>query len=234
MNEKEYREFLEALGRRQLNFLGERFGPGGSDLFRHDLKRLAQTHRFVQVVRDRPHDLALYRSLGEELVKGDAQRVFAAMTRTGVIDALDEYGQIIFSNLSKDVLPAEEADFLRAAGIAEPEAELVILVYESQRLAQAPDFRSSAILQRASARLAEVAEELESMPQSPAVPQAKPRKYFNGIAKILSGAILGGGNLLIGTGTVIASGGAVGAAVIASCAAAVTAVGQGVGDLRGE
>ena len=36
----------------------------------------------------------------------------------------------------------------------------------------------------------------------------KPKKYFNGIGKILSGAVAGAGNVLVGTGAIPATGGA--------------------------
>lgn len=236
MTEKEYREFLEAVAARHLHLGRERFGPGGSDLFRHDIEKLSCTYRFVQVVGERPDETTLYQPLGKELAKGYAQEIFSTLERTGVSDALDEHGEIIFAHLSKDVIPAEDAAFLREAGVREPESELVILVHHCRQLARSRNFRTSDVLKRASVHLAEVAKDLTDTPESGAIVEAKakPKKYFNGIAKILSGAILGGGNLLIGTGFVVASGGAVGAAVITSCAAAIAAIGQGVGELPGE
>lgn len=62
----------------------------------------------------------------------------------------------------------------------------------------------------------------------------KKRKIFSGVGKILAGAIAGGGNALLGLGTIAAPNPATGYAVIASCGLAVGSFCQGIGDLRGE
>jgi hypothetical protein len=59
-------------------------------------------------------------------------------------------------------------------------------------------------------------------------------KIFNGIAKILAGAVTAAGNLLLATGTVIAPNPATAYGVIASSAIAVGSMCQGIGYLRGE
>ena len=236
MTEKEYREFLEAVGKRHVRLHRETFGPGGPDHFRTHLEGLGRTYRLVRVVSERPDETSLYELLGGDLKHNYIGAVFAALQRSGVSEALDEHGEIIFPNLSMEVVPSEDIAFLREAGVPEPEAELVILVHHARSVLQSTDAKPSEILKLSSDLLLKVASELAGTPQTTSRKEAKakPRKILNGIGKILSGAIAGAGNLLIGIGAIPVSGGAAGAAVIASCAVAVSAVAQGWGDLRGE
>lgn len=64
--------------------------------------------------------------------------------------------------------------------------------------------------------------------------RAKPRKVFTGISKILGGAVTGLGNVLLGVGALPSTGPSSLHLVIGSCGLAIAAVGQGIGDLRGE
>jgi hypothetical protein len=66
------------------------------------------------------------------------------------------------------------------------------------------------------------------------IPEKKKKKICNGIGKILQGGVLGVGNILLGTGSIIAPNPAIAAGIIASSAAAVGSICQGLGDLRGE
>jgi hypothetical protein len=62
----------------------------------------------------------------------------------------------------------------------------------------------------------------------------KKRKIFNGIGKLLGGAVAGIGNALLVAGTLIAPNPATGYGAIVSGGIAVTSFFAGLGDLKGE
>lgn len=68
----------------------------------------------------------------------------------------------------------------------------------------------------------------------PVEPETKKRKIFNGVGKLLAGAVTAAGNVLLATGTVVAPNPATAYAAIGSSALAIGSLLQGMGDLRGE
>jgi len=238
MTDEEYVEFLNALGKRYLR-LGrlELCHPKGSGFIHDQIERLASLARFARVVSERPDKVALYRPLGRELkysYLGEARRVLAD---SGVLDALDEYADEVLGRLSRAVIPDYDVELLRHAGFEEPEAEIVLLVHYARSRIAGHQQRPSEVLRRAQEHvegLAEVLETTEPEAESSTSVKPKPKKVFTGISKILGGAVTGLGNVLLGVGTIPSAGPSSLHLVIGSCGLAIAAVGQGIGDLRGE
>jgi hypothetical protein len=140
-------------------------------------------------------------------------------------------------------VPAEDLDMLRRCGVDDPEAEIEIITQFCRT--EAYQFwwsrhsrRPSTVLEQAPEALRRAASLLRSAREpSPPVREVAPpkkRKIFNGIGKILSGAVAGAGNVLLAGGTIVAPNPATGYGAIASSAIAVGSIFQGIGDLRGE
>jgi hypothetical protein len=236
MNDKEYREFLEAVGKRYLRLYkaARWFHPEGIGHLQYDIERLASTARLVHAVEARSDETAWYEPLGKELKNTYVQHVTNLLDEAGITNALDEHGVLIFSNLSRELIPDEDIAFLNNAGVLEPEAEVTIAIQELRRSALSRDIQASSILREAPKKLEDAAKQLSPVESNDVNVTVKPRKFFTGIGRILSGTIAGAGNLLVGIGAIPASGGAAAGAVIASSALAVGLISQGIGDLRGE
>jgi hypothetical protein len=236
LNDEEYRELLEAIGRRYLRLhrLGGLF-PKGFEHGAHEIDDLCSKYRIVYAIAERAGSRRWYGPLYEELRY--LHLPTSILDDAGVFDALDENTELVFAHLSRSVVPAEDIELLRRSGIEEAEAEVTIIVHCCRHLARSSNFRPSATMREAPKRLKEAIDALSensgnSVSQTDA--PAKPRRYFTGIGRILSGAVAGTGNVLLGVGAIPATGGTSAAAVFASSALAVGLVSQGIGDLRGE
>jgi hypothetical protein len=237
--DKDLQDFLDAIGRRDLDL---DLSTDQIRELRREMKRLASAARLTHSIADRPHRTDLYPSLSAELRDVVNSPAFEILDSTGVAEALDEHGPLIFARLRPDDVPPEDADFLRKCGIKEPEAEVTIALARLRAgywmIGSQPTRRTgvSELMASSKGKLWEAAHQLESSDgeAESGGPQAKPKKYFTGIGKILSGVVAGTGNVLVGAGAIPASGGAVIAGVIASSSFAVGMVMQGIGDLRGE
>lgn len=206
----------------------------GDDRLRHIQDRLASIARLNRVVAERPNSAELLNELARELHNAPLGRAAEIMEQAGVMDALEEAPDLIFQNLRRSAIPPEDLEFLREAGVDYPEEELTILIHYARknlgrgRVTPRRIMADGQIqLERAAAALARAAGE-----QSADTP--KKRKIFNGVGKILAGAVAGVGNTLVGCGTIVAPNPATAYAVIGSAAIAIGSICQGVGDLRGE
>jgi hypothetical protein len=239
MTDDEYREYLTALARKYLKVL-----PLHRD-FHHmpgelayEIERLSSNARFVKAVSERSENGALLKVVAEEVRNAYVDQVIHAMERSGVLAALDEAPEITFGNLRQSVIPPEDAELLRNAGVEHPEAEITLVIHYSRRCflgrqettPSETAHRAQGELKRAGERLGEFASEEKRSETS----EKKKRKLFNGIGKILAGTIAGAGNLLLAAGTIVAPNPATAYGVIASSALAVGGICQGIGDLRGE
>jgi hypothetical protein len=192
-----------------------------------------------------PHDVLVNQLAGElERSSKDVAEILAVMERCGVLDALDEAPRTTFGEMRASAVPREDLDMLRRCGVDDPEAEIEIVTqycrtevypfWSRPRHAALP----STQLERAPDTLMRAARLLRSAPEpSPpagVVAPPKKRKIFNGIGKILSGAVAGAGNVLLVGGTIVAPNPATGYGAIASSAIAAGSIFQGIGDLRGE
>jgi len=239
MTDDEYREYLAALGSKYLRITAlHRFGPGGPwDHLNYEIERLSSTARFVTAVSDRSENSAVVKALADELRNVYVDHIIDAMEYTGVLAALDEAPDITFANLRRSVIPAEDVQLLRHAGIEDPEAEITLIIHYSRKRLGHSEARPSETVRQAQEELKRAADRVDKIPSDSNLsdqPEKKKRKIFNGIGKILAGTITGAGNLLLAAGTVVAPNPATAYGVIGSSALAVGGICQGIGDLRGE
>ena len=228
MSDEEYREWLLALARKHLQFgRGEQGRAYLGDL----VERLSSVARFANVVGDRADNSTLVHELVKELRDAAVHKVTTQLEDTGVLAALDELPEVTFGQLRRSVIPDEDVGLLSRSGVSDPEAEVTIVIhYARQRLSRA-HARPSEIAISAQLELDRAVGQLDTLADSS---PKKKKKIFNGIGKVLAGAVTGAGNLLLATGTVVAPNPATAYAIIGSSALAVGYFFQGLGDLRGE
>lgn len=239
MTDDEYREYLTALARKYLKVLTlhRGFHHMAGELA-YEIEWLSSKARLVRAVSEHSENEALLKVVAKEVENADVSNVIGAMERSGVLAALDEAPEITFRNLRQSVIPAEDVELLRRAGVENPDAEITLIIHYSRghfsgRQETNPSeiaHRGQDELKRAGERLGEIA----SKEPSSDVSERKKCRLFNGIGKILAGTITGAGNLLLAGGTIMAPNPATAYGVIASSALAVGGICQGIGDLRGE
>jgi hypothetical protein len=209
------------------------------------MDRLSWISQLLQLVRKAPDgknvdNYPLLARLVGELAAAPITAPFSIMKRTGVMDALDEAPDAIFANLRRSAIPDEDTEFLARAGVLHPELEITILIEYSRKHLTNTKANSSEIAEEAKQRFFETVKHLhqEMRPGSSGDligrKDPKKRKLFNGLGKILAGAVTGAGNVLLACGTIVAPNPATAYGLIASSALAIGSVCQGIGDLRGE
>jgi hypothetical protein len=240
MSDAEFREFLDALARKHLRPPRLVLHPMEFHELRHQLEHMIRLHQLTGVTLDDLNNDKLLLALAEKLQHAYLHGFVHAMEQSGVIQAIEEDPETLFSNIRISVVPKEDIELLRQAGHPDPDAELILLSnYARTHLAhrqrelsptdlvrQAPD-----LVNDAGKRLERVVSAESPNRQRG---ETKKRKILNGVGKILSGGILGTGNVLLGLGGIVAPNPAIAYGVIGSCAVAVASVCQGAGDLRGE
>jgi hypothetical protein len=242
LSDEEYREWLQALAQKHLR-IAEPYrtdGPPQSSSAEliNDIERVSSIARFAGVVKDRSENQSLVKALANELYNAKVDSIAQRLDAAGVLAALDELPEVTFGELRRSVIPDEDIHLLRRAGVDDPEAEIRIIIEHARfhlgfRSTRLPESAHSAseIAHSAQVELNMAAKDLEA---ARSFEPKKKRKIFNGIGKILGGAVAGAGNLLIATGTIVAPNPATAAMAIASGAVAVTSIFTGIGDLRGE
>lgn len=156
---------------------------------------------------------------------------------SGVLEAIEEVPDIVFGELRRSVIPAEDLFLLQRAGIEDPEAEITIVIQYAKRHLSTPSANPTAKIREATSELERAARDLQRFAQAKQVaPEASEEETENlqWHRKDPRRDDHGGGNPLLGTGTILAPNPATGYAVIASSALAVASLCQGIGDLRGE
>jgi hypothetical protein len=244
----ELTEFLDALGKRYVNLSRRTVNSASeqSDDFRMEsMNSATSVARFAHVIAERPRDVLMYSALSVELSDSHVVRLHRLLDDTGILEVLDSYGAMIFQNITRLHIPPEDIEILRDSGISSPDAEIVIAIrlMRSQKARKASEvlIQGQLLLEEASAELKQATSYasrhmIGDFPLPPAIVDdvKKPRRYFNGIGRILSGVAAGTGNVLVGIGAIPAAGDAAVAGVIASAALSIGLIGQGIGDLRGE
>ena len=247
MRKREFLEFLDAVGVRYLKppRLRRVFGPEGLGYLHHEIDEISSRARFARVVAERSSKIELYAPLGDELRYSPLGNLPHILDELGIIEALDHHGSDIYPNLTPDFVPAYDMDLLRNTGIKDPEAEVVLTIHFMKYHLPRDDSPAAHAIRHAEERLQHLSESLRNT-KPPEYPDDSERqgeerqrlqkrpKVFNGIGKILSGAVAGLGDVLYGLGHIPAPGQVDHRAVIASCALAVGMVSQGLGDLLGE
>lgn len=246
MTDAEYREFLDALARKHLRLSQlHRKHFMELDHLSYMLGRLQNLRRLLSVAEEDTHDDEMLRLLAKKLENSHIESVLNDMERCGVFAAIEEDPQTLFANLRRSAVPEEDIEMLRAAGVPDPEAEVLLIIHYCRthlgqdRYDRNLDIRDPLeVARQAEPVLERVAKRMSGDEGETASPEKidgkKKRKLFNGIGKILSGGVLGAGNVLLGCGGVLAPNPAIAYGVIGSCAVAIGSLCQGVGDLRGE
>lgn len=246
MNNDEYRQYLDALARKHLRKLDRyRLDPIRCEKMGYELERLSRLKRLTLLASDNGDmDDDLIQVLAKNLI--DSHRGYVHdMERSGVLDALDDDPSTIYQNLRRDAIPAEDVEFLRDAGCSDPEAELTIYIAYVRNHLHAPHINheqsattrvrnSPEALQDAGRRLRKSLDSKSKVLETSETKASSKRKILTGVGNILSGAILATGNILLGTGYVVAPNPGITFGVIGSCAVATGAICKGMGELRGE
>lgn len=234
MTDEEYLEFLSAIYRKYVRVWKSIHHPEGLSHLHHEIERLASMSRFAQVVAERTEHIELYGALGAEI---KYTYLSHTLEESGVLRALDAHYEEVFGGLRRSAIPDVDLEYLQLAGFTDPEAEIVLIIrYAKDRLSRSQQLPSG-IVSMAHQELKRIGSDLESSAKEgePKRPRPeKPRKLFTGVSKVLAGGVTAAGNLLLGVGAIAGAGPATTHAVIGSCALAVAAIGQGIGDLRGE
>jgi hypothetical protein len=243
MNDDEYRQYLDALARKYLRrHYIRRKHPFHLDELACELERLTRLKKLNTLAADELDD-DLLSILAKNLI--DSHRHYVhELERSGVLDALDDDPETLFKYLRRNSIPDEDADFLKDAGCNDPEAELTILIAytrthcgrrsSNETSATAQVRKSPDALRNAGKRIQTLLEKDSISSQSSESKTTSKRKIVTGVGNILSGAIMATGNVMLGTGNLIAPNPGIAFGVIGSCAVATGAICKGMGELRGE
>lgn len=243
MNDDEYREYLSALGRRHLRgWRLHRYGPGGGEQeLSHSIESLSSVARFANAVAERDDDRTLLGFVAKDLrQRSYLGSVSEIMNVTGVLDPLDEEPGITFRNLRRSAIPEDDIQLLRRCGVNDPEAEILLLIHYSRQHFGGREWQPSDIGEQAQSALTQAADRLEALDSAASTARVmegtrlRKTKLFTAIGRILGGAVIGAGNLLMLSGTLTAPNPAIGYGVLASAGLAISSMSQGIGDLRGE
>jgi hypothetical protein len=159
MTDEEYREILRGFASEYLHF--GQVKPELGHKLQSDLENLAWLNRLVQVTKDRPDDSALMKRLLAGLRDARIDSVHDAMSRIGMLCALDEERELIFRNLRPSAIPTEDFEFLRRAGIQNPEIAITVAIEYGQRHIADSKERPSDIVSQAVKDLRKQVDEFE-------------------------------------------------------------------------
>lgn len=244
MSDDEYRAFLDALARKYLRLARlRRHHRLEFDHLHYELERVSKLRRLAAVSEEDFNNEKLLSALANALSNAYLAGCLDALEESGALRAIEEDPITLFANLRRTAIPDEDAELLRQAGHLDPEAEITLIIHYARThlgnrnwerdptdsVREAPE-----LVKGAGNRLEAIASKKEKDSSSEGSVEKKKRKLFNGVGKVLSGAVIGTGNLLLGTGSIVAPNPAIAYGIIGSCALAVGSICQGVGDLRGE
>lgn len=237
MTEKEYIEFLEAVAGEyiSLDHGHPHWGPEGPSYLLDHIDELTSLARFVKIAEERTGNELLLKALGSDLehVGFRLQSVVNALDETGINEALDAYGETILANFRGSVVPEEDLNILRRAGIEHPEAVMRLVEVRAEyfsKLAATRDFRPSSVIKTAKSELETASKQLQAEASNN---EKKPRKWFKGISKVLAGGAGALGNVLLGVGAIPVATPIGAAAVLSSCTGAIVLIGDGLEAIRG-
>lgn len=250
MTDEEYTSLLRALAVKYLRLPRDSFAdtriPSATPQVRwqdHVQDVYALARLLNAAAADPIPDERLLKVLGMKLQEASPLQIAtSAMEDVGILDGLEEAPFLVFREFRRSAFPDEDIEILRRVGLTNEEIEVLIptIVFHTQHLGDLSLNRLNTtfgvptrVLQDASTTLDEAAEELTKSSQLAVAPMKK-RKLFNGIGKLLAGSVMGIGNALIATGTVLAPNPATGYIAIASGAGAIGSLMAGIGDLKGE
>ncbi len=133
MTDEEYKKFLTVLAAKHIR----KGAIGDFEDFvtlQKSMRNLTRLSRLVQDLRDepigkRPRDgEGPTKDFLQELKQTPVSEGFAAMERAGILEALHDATDAVFSNLRRSAIPDEDVEFLYRAGISNPELEITITI----------------------------------------------------------------------------------------------------------
>lgn len=228
MTDEEYLHFLTALAGKHLRYPQ----PHQAADLRKALDHVSGTFHLLKVVKDR-EDTVLLNHLIDDLEDSPVRKAKEGMEASGILDALDDAHDVVLGELRRSAIPRQDEEYLRRAGFDTDDIEvlLVLAVHRAHALGLTDKLPSDIVDEAAQA----MQTALQSLRQPEGLlPAKKKRKIFNGIGKLLGGAVLGMGNVLLVTGTLVAPNPATAYGAIVSGGTAIASFFAGIGDLKGE
>jgi hypothetical protein len=135
MTKEEYLDFLESIGKEYLRLESPHriFHPMKDDSvwFLNKIQTVARTLRFAE---EHSEHYEIYRILKKEIEAYHMEKVQNLLEETGVLDALDEYGDIIYPNLIRDAIPDEDILILKNSGEKNPDALIQLALVRSKKM----------------------------------------------------------------------------------------------------
>jgi hypothetical protein len=241
MTDEEYLRLLNALGSKHLCYpqslqfptpTPRSYDRGPMEELHSMLGHVSDTLRLLKSMKGRD-DPGLLDRLLHNLALSPVRMATTAMEASGILDALDDAPDLVLGELRRSVIPKEEEEYLRNAGFDADDIEvlLALAVYRAPALVSTGKLPSD-VAEEAIDALDTVVQVF--MSPTDGLAAKKKRKIFNGIGKLLGGAVAGIGNALLVAGTLIAPNPATGYGAIVSGGIAVTSFFAGLGDLKGE
>lgn len=229
MSDEEYRDVLSLLASRF-------FRPSAvkADFLREQIERFTSLSLLVEASKSNLDNSEIVHALADTLSKTFTCKVIDVMDESGVLDAIDEMPETVFSELRRSVIPSEDIQLLRRAGIVEPEAEITIVIQYAKKLKYKDKLTQR--VHEADNALHKAAKLLKNDARNDyerdnELPTKHKRKIVTAVGRILAGTITGAGNILLGMGIIVAPNPATGYAIIGSSALSVMNICQGIDEL---
>ena len=140
MTDEEYLQFLESIGNEylRLDAVNEIFHPMKNEPMR-DFNRMLKAARTARFSEEHWNREEIYRLLKSDIHSYQMKRVYELLEETGVLDALDDYGDIIFPNLTREVIPDEDLKILVKAGERNPDALIQLAISRAKIFTQSKE-----------------------------------------------------------------------------------------------
>src|ERR1700753_4255527 len=128
MTDDELREFLKALAAKHLGLETDaHHALHRAERLRYDLEQLLRTARLLRALEDRQQDEHLRALFREEIIRhSPIERTRSSLEDSGLLDALEDAGAVVFAELRRSVIPNEDIKFLRQGGFTDDEIEVLL------------------------------------------------------------------------------------------------------------
>jgi hypothetical protein len=207
VSDDEYKAFLDALARKYLRVarLRRHHPLEFVDRLQHELDRTSRLRRLVALSEEESDNEKLLSALADALSQPSLGGCINALEESGALHAIEEDPITLFANLRRTAIPDEDVELLRQAGHIDPEAEITLIInwtrtHLGNRNTECDPTES---VRKAQELVLEAGKRLRNTiiaggkgPSSSGSAKKKTRKFFNGVGRVLSGAVIGTGNLL--------------------------------------
>jgi len=199
MTDEEYSRFLRALARKHRDV----FREIKEDLLREQLKCLTEVIHLLRIVR-RDDSSDVLSKLDDQLHRMRVSKAFDLLDETGILEAFDDGGEVVFAELRRSAIPEEDVKYLKQIGLTDDEIEVILTaaVEKAHRLGRSrvnlegPDIRPipiSEVIAETEAAFERARTDLRSeRVESP----RKKGRIFNGTGEVVCGMAAIAGNIL--------------------------------------